>query len=165
MGSISQDNTGSSSHTTWGWAFKHAWATREHQPDGSQKIFCRYPGCTKVYKTKLYTTSGIINHLKERHGINKSSSPNDGTKRKSDVLGPMDSLVERTSIFNPNTFMESLIAFLVRNKLPFSLVDSTEFQELLYNAQLATSRVQVELPSNDTMATRVSQMNKLHHNS
>ncbi|KAG0058545.1 hypothetical protein BGZ92_007140, partial [Podila epicladia] len=66
----------------------------------------------------------------------------------------MDDVVKRITTFDPKTFLDDLIRFLVKNRLPFTLVDSRDFQELLYKAHLATSRVQIELPSNDTIAVR-----------
>ncbi|KAF9342740.1 hypothetical protein BGX26_006927, partial [Mortierella sp. AD094] len=69
----------------------------------------------------------------------------------------MDDIVKRIKTFDPKAFLDALVRFLVKNRLPFTFVDIKDFQDVLYGAQLATSRVQIELPSNDTIAARIQE--------
>jgi len=159
---------------TWGWAIKNKWAERATSSKSNGVIVrCLYPGCKQTYATSSMTTSGINNHLGKVHRITRDSGVNDGSLSRG---GPLDVLLRSSTqprAFDPTSFNDLLVRFIVTTKQPFSIVKSPAFQELLNHATMA-NEPQVRLPSDDTMATKVkvsllielcsSPLKRLYHN-
>lgn len=69
-----------------------------------------------------------------------------------DLLG---SIAKRAKVFVRADFEKTLIKFIIRAKLPFTVVERPEFQELLESASVAPDARSVKLFSNDTASSQV----------
>jgi hypothetical protein len=148
-------DTTSSSRNAWGFAIRNGWAERTTTKKGLTGIRCLYPGCSQIYVTSSMTTSGINRHLRNTHKITEDSGINDGRLSRA---GPLDLLFHSSKqprVFDPTRFDDLLVRFIVGTKQPYAVVDSPELQDLLNHATMATIS-QVKLPSDDTMAKKVS---------
>jgi hypothetical protein len=153
LGSDAGEQQMGSVRSSWGWALKNKWAERVQTKKGPA-LRCLFPGCMKTYATKAMTTSGINKHLTRAHRITEDSGVNDGSLSRS---GPMDTFLhtaKQPRVFDPTTFDDLLVRFVVMTKQPYSIVESPAFQDLLNHATMATVS-QVKLPSDDTMAAKV----------
>lgn len=145
------------------WVYENDWAiVKADEKTGTEYIHCQYPfapnrNCNKRYKKIGATTSNILHHLTAAHKVNSST-------RKADILSgsarTLDNMFARTTscgvAFSEDAFRRALINFVISSALPFNIVESQEFQELLSLAQTAASTNQVLLPSAMTVSRDLS---------
>lgn len=125
--------------------------------NGEPHLACRVRGCKKSYSAKKGNTSNLVTHLKQDHSITSSSPPNTGQKRD----GPMDVFIgqaqqqKNARIFSRDEFDQLVSRFIVRARLPFSIVEQPEFQQLLSYAASAPNLHSVKLLSADAATSQV----------
>jgi len=73
--------------------------------------------------------------------------------------GPLHRAMEQAANQPPavtkDDFLDALVKFVIRNKLPISLVEDPTFQSLLNFAYLAQSEDVIELPKKDAFSSKV----------
>jgi len=139
---------------SWVWR----WAEKRTATDNSKWIHCQLKGCKKKYVLVTSSTSNIAKHLKNDHKLNESSAK-DGTN--SSQPGSIESALSNhgkrsAAHFSVDAFEEQVCKMLILHKLPFTLVQSAMLKELLELAHAAPSLDVLKLPSNKTIARRVS---------
>jgi hypothetical protein len=102
--------------------------------------------------------------MKNRHGVTENTDKNNGKRQRPQTSGAMDRYLDddddgakkRPREFNAGVLHDAICKILVAKNLPFELVESKEFQELLYVVHQAKDLTQLKLPSADTIAAKVS---------
>ncbi|KAG9319036.1 hypothetical protein KVV02_006986, partial [Mortierella alpina] len=102
------------------------------------------------------STTTIMNHLRKAHNIGENSPMN-----RSRLSGPIDSAFENSRKRSAEQFTSQALdrqfcKVLIRNQMPYNTVECPEMLKLLKVAQSAPSQDAIKLPSNDTIARRVS---------
>lgn len=141
------------------WVFLQHWAEKRKDPK-SDKIFahCLFPTCNAKFAVVRGGTTGIAGHLQSKHHVTREVV-NDGTfpRRR----GVIDALIANAGKrpaenFSRDDFLDAISKFLVSRKLPFNLVNDPMLQQVINLAQLASSKDEIKLPSNDTISRKVS---------
>lgn len=143
------------SKSTNSWVFTNGWAIIDDS--GSYNI-CQYPtasgSCGRRYKRVGATTSSIIYHLQTQHSVDRNSV------FEAVNTGPLDMML-RTPLaapFSADMFQERLLRLVIAHALPFSIVESNEFQELLRLASRAPIPNAITLPSRRTLCQGLEAM-------
>lgn len=134
--------------------FKYGYGQRFTDDKGAPRIKCLVGTCNRSFASKDSSTSGLVKHLHNKHQITADNGPHTGAKRSG---GPMDLFVQakRPRVFTADDFIKTFIKFIVKTKLPFTMAENDDLQELLNIAQSATAMEMVKLPSTDTITRKV----------
>ena len=150
---------------SWVWQ----WAEERVDAAGGTRIYCLVPRCTqkKGWASMRGSTSNIRNHLRSDHKLNEHSKVvRTGQQGQPGAIeNALTTQGKRTSAhFSTDALERQVCKILVRHKLPYSFVQSSLVQELLEIAHSAPSKEDLELPSNDTISRRVSELQWTLHN-
>ncbi|KAG2207042.1 hypothetical protein INT45_011179 [Circinella minor] len=153
--SISESQHDSSIKET-SFIFKYRYGQRFTDDKGAPRIKCLVGNCNSSFASKDSSTSGLVKHLQNKHQITADNGPHTGAKRPG---GPMDLFVQakRPRVFTADDFIKTFIKFIVKTKLPFTMAENDDLQELLNIAQSATAMEMVKLPSTDTITRKTKE--------
>ncbi|KAF9367506.1 hypothetical protein BGX21_007324, partial [Mortierella sp. AD011] len=126
---------------------------KKRMPDGHERVFCKQPRCKGHggWVAAGGGTGNIRKHLQIVHGFQEESSPASGK-------GPLPALLINQASrsrpeYNPNIMRNLMIRMVVRHKLPFTIFESTEVQEVIkYTASTAPDPNKIFFPSDSTVA-------------
>ncbi|KAG2217218.1 hypothetical protein INT45_013963, partial [Circinella minor] len=135
--------------------FKYGYGQRFTDDKDAPQIKCFVGNCNSSFASKDSYTSGLVKHLQNKHQITADNGPHTGAKRPG---GPIDLFVQakRPCVFTANDLIKAFIKFIVKTKLPFTMAENDDLQELLNIAQSATAMEMVKLPSTDTITRKIS---------
>lgn len=130
---------------------------KQEMPDGQERVFCKRPQCKSHsgWTANGGGTGNIRRHLQSVHGIYEKSSPTAGE-------GPLPALLVSQASrarppYDPNIMRNRMIRMIVRHKLPFTIFESTEVQEVIkYAASTMPDPDKIFFPSDSTVANDVS---------
>lgn len=63
--------------TARSWVYTNGWATKRRLDAVNYEVFCKFPGCKKMYKSVKGSTGNIAEHLRTTHKLTKKHV-NDG---------------------------------------------------------------------------------------
>ena len=130
---------------------------KQEMPDGQERIFCKRPQCKRHsgWTANGGGTGNIRRHLQSVHGLYETSPP-------TAVEGPLPALLVNQASrarppYDPNIMRNLMIRMIVRHKLPFTMFESTEVQEVIkYAASAMPDPDKIFFPSDSTVANDVS---------
>lgn len=130
---------------------------KQGMPNGQERIFCKQPQCKRHsgWTANGGGTGNIRRHLQSVHGLYETSPP-------TAVEGPLPALLVNQGSrarppYDPNIMRNLMIRMIVRHKLPFTLFESTEVQEVIkYAASAMPDPNKIFFPSDSTVANDVS---------
>ncbi|KAF7174372.1 hypothetical protein CNMCM6106_008623 [Aspergillus hiratsukae] len=127
--------------------------------DGKAKLMCKKCGGILDHPhNNEHGTSTMARHLKGSQCRNFSANR---TKQKG-IMSLVQDTPQRlttTPVFSQQAWEEKLLTFITKAKLPFQLIEHSEFQELIEFARLAPS--QPNIPSSRTIRRRLQDTTKI----
>ncbi|KAG0335109.1 hypothetical protein BG005_004669, partial [Podila minutissima] len=136
--------------TARSWVYTNGWAAKCCLDAINYEVFCKFPGCKKMYKSVKGSTGNIAEHLRTTHKLTKKHV-NDG-KLKNPIT---EAFTQGRPPITRDDFIIALIKFVISNKLPMSLVEDPSFQSLLNIAHSAHTDDIVKLPKKDSFKSRI----------
>jgi hypothetical protein len=130
---------------------------KQRMPDGHERVFCKRPQCKghSGWTANGGGTGNIRRHLQSVHGLYETSPHTSGE-------GPLPVLLVNQASrarppYIPNIMCNLMIRMIVRHKLPFTIFESTEVQEVIkYPASTMPDPDKIFFPSDSTVANDVS---------